>query len=291
MPQRLGRQLTSRQLAGADPPRPQQPLFQQPSQLPQPPASIRNPWAGGADSDHGTSSSASVPPPRPQRQIRTRSNSIGSTASSRTASRNLGAPGCCSPGAQLVCHYCLRAALLCCLLCGGALAVAGAILQRHDHEDLGVLLYIGVLAALVSLVLLIVQWRSHRPPRLRPRGPQVPIEEAVPLQELRQQQIVYMPHQQTSVAGHAPWQGINPYQYQHGLSIPQQSARSEDMLSMAGESSRMAGRANRPASIAMVPAAARLENPAHPPMWWRPHQQPRPPVPTKPIYQMNQNPS
>jgi hypothetical protein len=53
---------------------------------------FRNPWAGGVDSDHGTSSSASIPPPRPAtRQVRSRSNSIAS--SSRAPSRSLGTPG------------------------------------------------------------------------------------------------------------------------------------------------------------------------------------------------------
>jgi hypothetical protein len=159
--------------------------------------------------------------------------------------------GCCSPGVQLVCHYCLRAALLCCLLSGAALAVAGAVLQRHEHEDLGVLLYIGVLAALVSLVLLLVQWRSRRPtPRPRPRAaPNTAAphraEESVPLQQLRPQVLVVPPPQHTQInSGNFPmtgggaaahhWQvpsqlaagaGVNPYQFHHGLTIPQQSAR------------------------------------------------------------------
>ena len=145
-----------------------------------------------------------------------------------------------------MCHYCLRAALLCCLLSGAALAVAGAVLQRHEHEDLGVLLYIGVLAALVSLVLLLVQWRSRRPtPRPRPRAaPNAAphrAEESVPLQQLRPQVLVVAPQHTQINSGNFPpggaahhWQmpsqlaagaGVNPYQFHHGLTIPQQSAR------------------------------------------------------------------
>ncbi|CAB3361896.1 Hypothetical predicted protein [Cloeon dipterum] len=226
----------------------------QPLQLPQPPASIRNPWVAGADSDEHSSRSSSVTPPRPPVR-QTRRNSVSSAASSKTASRNFAAPGCCSPGVQLVCYYCLRAALLCSLLSGCALTLAGAVLRHQEHEDLGVLLYIGVLVALVSFVLLVVQWRSRRPSRLRPRALplQVPAE-AVPLQELRQHQhhVSAMP-----LAGHQI--GINPYYLQHSLTIPQHSSRSERTVEVT--SSRMLGRIHRPASVVVPPG--RPENPMH----------------------------